>query len=90
MRVFTYPFPHARALTLLIRIAVLECQGVTTEETIASFDRFFLLTVLCLHLLLNQVMRQASVWGGGPEIVALSNALCRPIHVYELASNGVK
>ncbi|CAN0017008.1 unnamed protein product [Ascophyllum nodosum] len=35
------------------------------------------------------VMRQSSVWGGGPEIVALSNALCRPIHVYELASNGV-
>lgn len=37
-----------------------------------------------------QVMRQSSVWGGGPEIVALSNALCRPIHVYELASNGVR
>ncbi|CAM9989975.1 unnamed protein product [Pylaiella littoralis] len=36
-----------------------------------------------------EVMRQSSVWGGGPEIVALSNALCRPIHVYELASNGV-
>lgn len=35
-------------------------------------------------------MRQSSVWGGGPEIVALSNALCRPIHVYELASNGVR
>eukprot|EP00968_Pinguiococcus_pyrenoidosus_P007673 scaffold520_cov224-Pinguiococcus_pyrenoidosus.AAC.8 len=25
-------------------------------------------------------------WGGGPEIVALSNALRRPIHVYELLS----
>lgn len=37
-----------------------------------------------------QVMRQSSVWGGGPEIVALSNALSRPIHVYELASNGVR
>lgn len=30
-------------------------------------------------------MQQDSVWGGGPEIVALSNLLQRPIHVYELA-----
>jgi OTU-like cysteine protease len=29
-------------------------------------------------------MEQDSVWGGGPEIVALSNLLQRPIHVYEL------
>ena len=31
-------------------------------------------------------MRQDSYWGGGPEIVALSNVLQRPIHVYELAT----
>ncbi|CAM9714041.1 unnamed protein product [Chrysoparadoxa australica] len=31
-----------------------------------------------------RVMRKPSVWGGGPEIVALCNALGRPIHVYEL------
>jgi hypothetical protein len=31
-------------------------------------------------------MRQVGRWGGGPEIVAISNALRRPIHVYELAS----
>ena len=30
------------------------------------------------------LMRQESYWGGGPEIVALCNALQRPIHVYEL------
>lgn len=30
-------------------------------------------------------MQQDCVWGGGPEIVALSNILQRPIHVYELA-----
>jgi hypothetical protein len=30
-------------------------------------------------------MQQDCVWGGGPEIVALSNVLERPIHVYELA-----
>jgi OTU-like cysteine protease len=30
-------------------------------------------------------MAQDSVWGGGPEIVALCNLLQRPIHVYELA-----
>ncbi|CAM9171744.1 unnamed protein product [Phaeothamnion confervicola] len=35
-----------------------------------------------------EVMRQPSVWGGGPEIVALSNALRRPIHVYELTAAG--
>lgn len=29
-------------------------------------------------------MQQDSYWGGGPEIVALSNVLQRPIHVYEL------
>jgi hypothetical protein len=31
------------------------------------------------------LMQQDSYWGGGPEIVALSNVLRRPIHVYELA-----
>jgi OTU-like cysteine protease len=29
-------------------------------------------------------MRDETTWGGGPEIVALSNVLRRPIHVYEL------
>lgn len=29
-------------------------------------------------------MRQDGVWAGGPEIVALSNLLRRPIHLYEL------
>jgi hypothetical protein len=29
-------------------------------------------------------MRQDGVWAGGPEIVALSNMLHRPIHLYEL------
>lgn len=32
-----------------------------------------------------EAMQQDCVWGGGPEIVALSNLLERPIHVYELA-----
>lgn len=31
-------------------------------------------------------MQEDSVWGGGPEIVALCNLLQRPIHVYELAT----
>lgn len=35
-----------------------------------------------------QAMEQDCVWGGGPEIVALSNLLRRPIHVYELAAAG--
>lgn len=29
-------------------------------------------------------LRKPHAWGGGPEIVALSNAMRRPIHVYEL------
>jgi len=29
-------------------------------------------------------VREPHAWGGGPEIVALANALRRPIHVYEL------
>lgn len=33
-----------------------------------------------------EAMQQDCVWGGGPEIVALSNLLQRPIHVYELAT----
>ena len=33
-------------------------------------------------------MRLYHTWGGGPEIVALSNALQRPIHVYELCTDG--
>ena len=32
------------------------------------------------------IMKQNGVWGGGPEIVALSNALRRPIHVYQLST----
>ena len=37
-------------------------------------------------------MRQAGVWGGGPEILALANALERPIHVFEpvAACNGTE
>lgn len=31
-------------------------------------------------------MKKSGVWGGGPEIVALSNYLRRPIHIYELIS----
>jgi hypothetical protein len=34
-------------------------------------------------------MRAQSTWGGGPEIVALSNYLRMPIHVYELSASGV-
>ncbi|KAL7557712.1 hypothetical protein ACA910_018506 [Epithemia clementina (nom. ined.)] len=35
-----------------------------------------------------QDMLQESVWGGGPEIVALANVLKRPIHVYELRAKS--
>lgn len=37
-------------------------------------------------------MRNAGVWGGGPEILALANALERPIHVFEPvpACNGTE
>ena len=37
-------------------------------------------------------MRNKGVWGGGPEILALSNALRRPIHVFEpiAACNGTE
>lgn len=35
-------------------------------------------------------MRKNGVWGGGPECVALSNALKRPIHIYELISVEVR
>ena len=31
-------------------------------------------------------LRDPRAWGGGPEIVALSNALSRPIHIYESSS----
>eukprot|EP00586_Coscinodiscus_wailesii_P015634 CAMPEP_0172495516 /NCGR_PEP_ID=MMETSP1066-20121228/71438_1 /TAXON_ID=671091 /ORGANISM="Coscinodiscus wailesii, Strain CCMP2513" /LENGTH=205 /DNA_ID=CAMNT_0013267245 /DNA_START=528 /DNA_END=1145 /DNA_ORIENTATION=+ len=33
------------------------------------------------------LMRRESYWGGGPEIVALSNVLRRPIYVYELMTS---
>lgn len=32
-------------------------------------------------------MRNSGVWGGGPEILALANALQRPIHVFEPVSS---
>ena len=34
-------------------------------------------------------MRLRHTWGGGPEIVALSNYLRTPIHVYDLAASGL-
>ena len=34
-------------------------------------------------------MKLESTWGGGPEIVALSNELMLPIHVYELVVKGL-
>ena len=37
-----------------------------------------------------QSMQEESVWGGGPEIVALCNVLKRPIHVYELTTSPNK
>lgn len=33
-------------------------------------------------------LRSPNAWGGGPEIVALSNALKRPIFVYEVLSQS--
>jgi hypothetical protein len=35
-----------------------------------------------------ELMRGRHEWGGGPEIVALSNLLRRPVHVYELHTRG--
>ncbi|CAM9208562.1 unnamed protein product [Discosporangium mesarthrocarpum] len=37
-----------------------------------------------------RAMRSDSMWGGGPEIVAMTSVLQRPIHVYELASTGLR
>lgn len=36
-----------------------------------------------------EMMRLPEVWGGGPEIVALSNQLRLPVHVYELHTSPV-
>lgn len=33
-------------------------------------------------------MRSDTMWGGGGEVVGLTNVLQRPIHVYELQSTG--
>jgi len=35
-------------------------------------------------------MLKEKTWGGGPEIVAISNRMKRPIHVYELVTEGIK
>jgi len=35
-------------------------------------------------------MLKEKTWGGGPEIVAISNRIKRPIHVYELDTEGIK
>lgn len=35
-------------------------------------------------------MLKEKTWGGGPEIVAISNRMRRPIHVYELVAEGIK
>jgi OTU-like cysteine protease len=68
------------------RILYLEGEGETLEtqpvrELLATVASSFQMTIeyYCAD------MRRSSVWGGGPEIVALSNCLKRPIYVYELA-----
>jgi len=57
------------------------------RETISSAQ---LLAVVAEHYNLTTVeycekMCKPNTWGGGPEIVALSNRMRRPIHVYELS-----
>jgi OTU-like cysteine protease len=68
------------------RILYLEGEGESLEtqpvqELLATVASSFQMTIeyYCSD------MRRPSVWGGGPEIVALSNCLKRPIYVYELA-----
>lgn len=59
-------------------------ESVPVGELLAVVASQYNMTVenYCSH------MRLPAVWGGGPEIVALSNCLQRPIHVYELGCAG--
>mmetsp|Transcript_10948 Transcript_10948/g.16311 ORF Transcript_10948/g.16311 Transcript_10948/m.16311 type:complete len:305 (-) Transcript_10948:70-984(-) len=61
-------------------------ETVSTKELLDVVSAQYNLTVIeyCTQ------MKEPSVWGGGPEIVALSNFYKRPIHVYELAQKGKK
>ena len=62
------------------------------DECIASSD---LLDLIASHYntsgeeYCNNMLKEKT-WGGGPEIVAISNRMKRPIHVYELVAEGLK
>jgi len=76
-----------------VEILTKENETLHTEngETVLSCDllnmvaNFYNMTPksYCEH------MRHDRTWGGGPEIVALSNYLRRPIHVYVLGVRGI-
>lgn len=76
-------------------VDVLSCEGreLVTEEG-AVLNTSELLRMVADHYNTTAAdycakMRQRHTWGGGPEIVALSNFLRTPIHVYDLAATGL-
>lgn len=52
-----------------------------------SMPTFFFGMLDCLSFDF-QAMRDNKMWGGGAEVVSLTNVLQKPIHVYELISTG--
>jgi len=64
---------------------------IENNQTMLSQD---LLEIVCTHYNYSssqqylEDLKNPKTWGGGPEIVAISNRLRRPVHVYELCSDG--
>jgi hypothetical protein len=80
-----------RQLSIDVLGKVGECLVMEGDERIASHE---LLEMVASNYNMTSAdylckMADPKTWGGGPEIVALSNYFRRPIHVYELDTCGM-
>jgi OTU-like cysteine protease len=75
----------------VLRTAKDECFFLEGEESMAA-SQLLEMAAMNYNMTSDEYlsqMIQPSTWGGGPEIVALANHFKRPIHVYELESQGM-
>ena len=60
-------------------------EAITSKQLLAVVANHYKMTPqeYCTKMMLPET------WGGGPEIVVISNHLKRPVHVYELSGHGI-
>lgn len=78
-----------------IAITTLTSNQTLHIENDDIIDGYTLLDVVCKQYNMSQgdycrIMLDPKTWGGGPEIIAISNHMKCPIYIYQLNSTGTK